>query len=72
MAVREEVVDDHANNGEEEDDESPENLIGNGTVRLEDFNCGTGMSACIHKQRVFVEARRSFESDERRNTYSMQ
>jgi hypothetical protein len=39
-AVREDVVDDHADDGEEEDDKSPENLVRDRTVRLEDFDCG--------------------------------
>ena len=40
LAVWEEVVDDHADNGEEEDNEGPDNLAGDGAVRLEDLNCG--------------------------------
>ena len=32
LAVGEEVVDEHADNGEEEDDKSPENLVGDGAV----------------------------------------
>ena len=38
LAVGEEVVDYHSDNGEKEDDEGPENLVGNGTVGLEDLD----------------------------------
>lgn len=41
FAVREEVVNDHADNGEEEDDESPEDLVDDGTLRLDNLDCGT-------------------------------
>jgi hypothetical protein len=41
LAVGEEVVDDHANDREEEDDECPEHLVGDGTVGLEDLDCST-------------------------------
>lgn len=37
--VREQVVDDHADDGEEEDHETPEDLVKGGAVRLEDFHC---------------------------------
>jgi hypothetical protein len=39
LAVREEVVDDHSDNGEEEDNETPEDLVRDGAVRLKDLNC---------------------------------
>lgn len=45
LAVREEVVDDHADNRKEEHDESPDDLVGHGAVRLEDLNCSTDESA---------------------------
>jgi hypothetical protein len=38
LAVREEVVDDHADNGEEEDNKSPNDLVRDGAVRLEDLD----------------------------------
>lgn len=38
LAVGEQVVNEHADNGEEEDDETPEDLVGNGTVGLEDLD----------------------------------
>ncbi|OIC48785.1 hypothetical protein A7L03_18955 [Acinetobacter baumannii] len=38
LAVGEEVVDDHSDDGEEEDDKGPEDLVGDGTVGLEDFD----------------------------------
>lgn len=44
LAVGEEVVNDHADNGEEEDDKSPDDLIGDRAVRLEDLNCDTNAS----------------------------
>lgn len=50
LAVGEEVVDEHADNGEEEDDESPENLVRDGTVGLEDFNYSTDMSASAFRK----------------------
>ena len=37
-AVGEKVVDDHADDWEEEDDEGPEDFVGDRTVRLEDLN----------------------------------
>jgi hypothetical protein len=45
LAVGEEVVDEHANDGKEEDDESPKDLVGDGTVRLEDLDYSTDASA---------------------------
>jgi hypothetical protein len=39
LAVGEEIVDDHADNGEEEDNENPDDLARNGAVGLEDFDC---------------------------------
>jgi hypothetical protein len=36
--VGEEVVDDHADDREKEDDESPDDLVCWGAVRLEDLN----------------------------------
>ncbi len=41
LAVGEEVVDDHADDGEEENDKCPEHLVGDGTVGLEDLDCST-------------------------------
>lgn len=41
LAVGEEVVDNHSDNGEEEDNEAPEDLVGDGTVRLKDLDCGS-------------------------------
>ena len=46
-AVGEEVVDEHADYGEEEDDKGPENLVWHGAVRLEDLNCSTNASATV-------------------------
>ena len=46
-AVGEEVVDEHADYGEEEDDKSPEDLVWHGAVRLEDLNCSTNTSATV-------------------------
>lgn len=43
-AVREEPVNDHADDGEDEDDETPKQLVRRGTVRLQDLNW-KGMSA---------------------------
>jgi hypothetical protein len=37
--VAEEVVDDHADNGEEEDDEAPEDLVQRWAVGLDNLNC---------------------------------
>ena len=41
LAVGEEVVDDHADDGEEEDDESPEHFVRDRTVGLEDLDYST-------------------------------
>jgi hypothetical protein len=41
LAVGEEVIDEHADDGEEEDNKSPEDLVGDWAVRLEDLNCST-------------------------------
>jgi hypothetical protein len=41
LAVGEQVVDNHSDDGEQEDDETPKDLVGNGTVRLEDLDCDT-------------------------------
>ena len=38
LAVGEEVVDDHSDDGEEEDDETPEDLVRDGAVRLKDLD----------------------------------
>ena len=40
LTVGEEVVDDHADDGEEEDDECPKHLVGDGAVGLEDLDPG--------------------------------
>lgn len=45
LAIGEEVVDDHSDNREEEDNQSPNDLVGYGAVGLEDLNCGTDGSA---------------------------
>lgn len=45
LAVAEEIIDDHADDGEQEDNEGPDDLVGDGAVRLEDLDCGTGKSA---------------------------
>lgn len=37
-AVREDVVDDHAHDGEEEDDQRPDDLVGGRAVGLEDLH----------------------------------
>lgn len=46
LAVGEEIVDDHADDGEEEDYEGPNDLAGDRAVRLEDLNWGTHVSSC--------------------------
>jgi hypothetical protein len=38
-AVSEEVVDDHADDGEEEDDEAPDDLVERRAVRLDNLDC---------------------------------
>jgi hypothetical protein len=45
VAVGEEVVDDHADDREEEDNESPDDLVWYGAVGLEDLDCSTDVSA---------------------------
>jgi hypothetical protein len=39
LAVGEEVVDDHSDDGEEEDNQTPKDLVRDGAVRLKDLNC---------------------------------
>jgi hypothetical protein len=39
LAVREKVVNQHADNRKQEHDKRPEDLVGDGAVRLEDLNC---------------------------------
>lgn len=39
LSVREQEVDDHADDGEQEDDETPDELIGDGPVRFQNFDC---------------------------------
>jgi hypothetical protein len=38
-AVREQKVDDHTDDWEEEHDQAPDDLVDDGTVRLEDLDC---------------------------------
>ena len=45
LAVAEEVVDEHADDGEEEDNECPDELVGDRTVRLEDLNPGNDVKS---------------------------
>jgi hypothetical protein len=45
LAVGEEVVDEHSDDGEEEDNKSPKDLVGDGAVGLEDLNYSTNASA---------------------------
>lgn len=52
LAVREQPVDDHAHDGEDEDDETPKKLVHGRTVRLEDFDCkGTSVSVVYEQER---------------------
>jgi hypothetical protein len=44
-AVGEDVVDEHSDDGEEEDNESPDDFVSDGAVALEDLDCGTNTSA---------------------------
>jgi hypothetical protein len=41
LTVGEEVVDDHADDGEEEDNKCPDDLARNGAVGLENLDFGT-------------------------------
>ena len=38
LAIGEEVIDDHADDGEEEHDETPDDLLSNSTVGFDDLN----------------------------------
>ena len=49
LAVGEEIVDDHSDNGEQKDDEGPENLVRDGTVGLEDFDCSRHVSLTLEE-----------------------
>lgn len=50
LAVGEEVVDDHADDREEEDNKSPEDLVGDWAVGLEDLDCGSSMLGSLDLQ----------------------
>lgn len=52
LAVGEQVVDNHSNNGEEEDDETPEDLVGNGAVGLKDLDCRTPLAYYRRQRRL--------------------
>ena len=51
LAVGEEVVNDHADNREEENDEGPEDFVRYGAVRLENLDCGRRVSLAWGLQR---------------------
>ena len=56
-AVGEEPVDDHAADGEEEDDEAPGELVQGRAVGLEDLNCkGRDISGCRETEGTAGEA----------------
>jgi hypothetical protein len=67
-AVGEEVVDEHADDGEEEDDEGPEDFVGHGAVALEDLNCSTNTSASAFQRRASPQGGRNMAG----RTYSTQ
>lgn len=54
LAVREEIIDDHANNREEKNDERPDNLVGDRTVRFENLDCGTETLAIASEREPFI------------------
>lgn len=56
LAVRKEVVDDHADDREEEHDQRPDDLIGDGPVGLEDFNYNV-ISTKLNLLKCMLEAR---------------
>jgi hypothetical protein len=62
LAVGEEVVDEHADNGEDEDDESPENLVRDGTVGLENFNYSTDRSASAFRKAAPLKTGRRMDA----------
>jgi hypothetical protein len=69
LAVGEEVVDDHADDGEQEDDESPEDFVRYGALRLEDLNCGHRVSLVL----MFITKEGTIDHVcERGSTYSTQ
>lgn len=45
-SVGEEPVDDQADDGEDEDKKTPEELVAGGTARLEDLNCHAVSQRC--------------------------
>jgi len=47
LAIREEIIDNHADNGKEEDDKRPKHLVGNRAIRLENLDCNANMSAPV-------------------------
>lgn len=67
LAVRKEIVDDHADHREEEDDESPDHLVGDGAVRLEDLDWSTNTSAWVREWHALTAARQQSEQVEERH-----
>jgi hypothetical protein len=47
--VGEEIVDDHSDDGEEEDNQCPENLLARATVGLDNLDC----AALAHGSKVY-------------------
>lgn len=47
LAVREEPVDDQTDDGEQEDAEAPEELVGRWAVGLEDLDCDARVSFVV-------------------------
>lgn len=54
LAVGEEVVDEHANDGEDEDDEGPEDLVGHRAVGLKDLDCRDTSARGLKRQTVVM------------------
>lgn len=53
-AVGEEVVDEHANEREEEDNQAPDNFVQRRAVRLDDLNCTRISAALSCRVEIFV------------------
>ena len=51
LPVGEDEVDDHADDGEQEDDKAPDELFHRGTVGLEDLDCAQVVSMCFESVR---------------------
>lgn len=67
IAIREQIIDDHAADGEEEHQQRPQNLMQHRTVGWQDFDCATCINTCCQKPLVMDKIARG--TGEGRSTY---